>query len=55
MARPQSDTPLVYRERTFFEGALWIEGLIGLLLFGCEVLPIILGIGKEGLDDLDIH
>jgi hypothetical protein len=35
---------------------IWIEGLIGLLLFGCEVLlPIILGIGKEGLDDLDIH
>jgi hypothetical protein len=40
MARPWCDTPLVYR-----------EGLIGLLLFGCEVLPMILGIGNEGLDD----
>jgi len=40
MARLHCDTPLVYR-----------DGLIGLLLFGCEVLRIILGIGKEGLDD----
>jgi hypothetical protein len=40
MARPQCDTPLVYH-----------GGIIGLPLFGCEVLRIILGIGKEGLDD----